>query len=65
LHGDPQGRAARALVNNAAIAVNAPVEAFAIDEWRRLFEVNLFGQHRRYPDTLTGPDPQQGSCGEN
>jgi NAD(P)-dependent dehydrogenase (short-subunit alcohol dehydrogenase family) len=33
----------RALVNNAAIAVNAPVEAFAIDEWRRLFEVNLFG----------------------
>jgi NAD(P)-dependent dehydrogenase (short-subunit alcohol dehydrogenase family) len=43
LHGDPQGRAARALVNNAAIAVNAPVEAFAIDEWRRLFEVNLFG----------------------
>jgi short-subunit dehydrogenase len=33
----------RALINNAAIAVNAPVEAFAIDEWRRLFEVNLFG----------------------
>ena len=43
VHGDPQGRAVRALVNNAAIAVNAPVEAFAIDEWRRLFEVNLFG----------------------
>ena len=41
--GDPQGRAVRALVNNAAIAVNAPVEAFAIDAWRRLFEVNLFG----------------------
>jgi len=29
-------------VNNAGIGVNAPVEAFAIDEWRRLFEVNLF-----------------------
>ena len=43
VHGDPQGRVVRALVNNAAIAVNAPVEAFAIDEWRRLFEVNLFG----------------------
>jgi NAD(P)-dependent dehydrogenase (short-subunit alcohol dehydrogenase family) len=43
VHGDPQGRAVRALVNNAGIGVNAPVEAFAIDEWRRLFEVNLFG----------------------
>jgi NAD(P)-dependent dehydrogenase (short-subunit alcohol dehydrogenase family) len=43
VHGDPQGRAVRALVNNAAVAVNAPVEVFAIDEWRRLFEVNLFG----------------------
>ena len=26
-----------------AVGVNVPVEAFAIDEWRRLFEVNLFG----------------------
>ena len=43
VHGDPQGRAVRALVNNAGIGVNAPVEAFAIDEWRRLFEVNFFG----------------------
>jgi NAD(P)-dependent dehydrogenase (short-subunit alcohol dehydrogenase family) len=40
---DPQGRTVRALVNNAAIGVNAPVEAFAIEEWRRLFEVNFFG----------------------
>ena len=40
---DSQGRAVRALVNNAAVGVNVPVEAFAIDEWRRLFEVNLFG----------------------
>ena len=43
VHGDAQGRAVRALVNNAAVPVNAPVEVFAIDEWRRLFEVNLFG----------------------
>lgn len=43
VHGDPQGRTVRALVNNAGIGVNAPVEAFAIDEWRRLYEVNLFG----------------------
>src|SRR3984885_4874839 len=28
VHGDPQGRAVRALVNNAAVPVNAPVEAF-------------------------------------
>ena len=40
---DPLGRAVRALVNNAGIGVNVPVEAFPIDEWRRLFEVNFFG----------------------
>ncbi|QUQ63257.1 SDR family oxidoreductase [Kutzneria sp. CA-103260] len=33
----------RALVNNAAVQTNAPVEALPLDEWRRLFEVNLFG----------------------
>lgn len=33
----------RALVNNAGISVNAPIEALPLDEWRRLFEVNLFG----------------------
>jgi NAD(P)-dependent dehydrogenase (short-subunit alcohol dehydrogenase family) len=43
VHEDPQGRALRALVNNAGIGVNVPVEAFPIDEWRRLFEVNFFG----------------------
>jgi NAD(P)-dependent dehydrogenase (short-subunit alcohol dehydrogenase family) len=40
---DPQGGVMRALVNNAGVGVNVPVEAFAMDEWRRLFEVNLFG----------------------
>src|SRR6185437_9040567 len=40
---DPQGRPLRALVNNAGVAVNAPVEVFAINEWRSLFEVNFFG----------------------
>ena len=43
MRGDSQGRALRALVNNAGIGVNVPIETFAIDEWRRLFEVNLFG----------------------
>ena len=43
VHEDPEGRAVRALVNNAGIGVNAPVEVFAIVEWRRLFEVNFFG----------------------
>jgi NAD(P)-dependent dehydrogenase (short-subunit alcohol dehydrogenase family) len=33
----------RALVNNAGIGVNAPVEVFPLNEWRRLFEVNFFG----------------------
>ncbi|GAB3133377.1 SDR family NAD(P)-dependent oxidoreductase [Amycolatopsis stemonae] len=38
------GRPLRALVNNAGISVNAPVEALPLDEWRRVFDVNLFGQ---------------------
>ena len=38
------GHAVRALVNNAAIQANVPIEAFAIDQWRAMFEVNLFGQ---------------------
>ncbi|MFI5914184.1 SDR family oxidoreductase [Dactylosporangium sp. NPDC051541] len=38
-----EGSAVRALVNNAGIAVNAPVEALPLADWRRLFEVNLFG----------------------
>lgn len=41
---DADPRALRALVNNAAVQANVPIEAFAIDEWRRMFEVNLFGQ---------------------
>jgi NAD(P)-dependent dehydrogenase (short-subunit alcohol dehydrogenase family) len=36
-------RPLRALVNNAGISVNAPVEALPLAEWRRLFDVNLFG----------------------
>ena len=31
------------LVNNAGINVNGPFEVLALDEWRRQFEVNLFG----------------------
>lgn len=40
---DPLLRPLRALVNNAGIAVNSPVETLPIDQWRRQFEVNLFG----------------------
>ncbi|BBX66075.1 short-chain dehydrogenase [Mycobacterium saskatchewanense] len=40
---DPQHRPLRALVNNAGIAVNAPFEALPLAQWRRQFEVNLFG----------------------
>jgi NAD(P)-dependent dehydrogenase (short-subunit alcohol dehydrogenase family) len=43
VYDDPQGRALRALLNNAGVGMNAPVESFPIDEWRHLFEVNLFG----------------------
>ncbi|WP_246144745.1 SDR family NAD(P)-dependent oxidoreductase [Actinacidiphila oryziradicis] len=37
------GGSLRALVNNAGIAINAPVEALPMSEWRRQFDVNLFG----------------------
>ncbi len=40
---DPERRPLRALVNNAGIGVNAPVEVLPLSEWRRLFDVNLFG----------------------
>jgi NAD(P)-dependent dehydrogenase (short-subunit alcohol dehydrogenase family) len=40
---DPLRRQLRAVVNNAGISINAPVEALPLPEWRRLFDVNLFG----------------------
>jgi NAD(P)-dependent dehydrogenase (short-subunit alcohol dehydrogenase family) len=40
---DPLHRPLRALVNNAGIAINAPVETLPLAQWRRQFEVNLFG----------------------
>lgn len=40
---DPDRRRLRALVNNAGIAVNAPVEVLPMTEWHRQFDVNLFG----------------------
>ena len=43
ISGDPDHRPLRTLINNAGISVNAPVEAFPLDQWRRLYEVNLFG----------------------
>lgn len=41
---DRDKRPLRALINNAGIEFNAPFELLGIDEWRRQFEVNLFGQ---------------------
>jgi NAD(P)-dependent dehydrogenase (short-subunit alcohol dehydrogenase family) len=41
---DADGRPLGVLVNNAGIAVNGPVETIPIQEWRRQFEVNFFGQ---------------------
>ena len=40
---DPERRPLRALVNNAGVSVNAPIEVLPLSEWRRLFDVNLFG----------------------
>ena len=40
---DPLHRPLRALVNNAGIPINAPVESLPMAQWRRLFDVNLFG----------------------
>jgi len=40
---DADGRPLRGLINNAGIAVNAPVEVLPMEEWRRQFDVNFFG----------------------
>lgn len=32
------------LVNNAGVAVGGPIEGLELDEWRRQFDVNVFGQ---------------------
>ncbi|MDA2890604.1 SDR family NAD(P)-dependent oxidoreductase [Mycolicibacterium sp. BiH015] len=40
---DSLGRPIRAVVNNAAVQANVPIEAFSIERWRDMFEVNLFG----------------------
>jgi NAD(P)-dependent dehydrogenase (short-subunit alcohol dehydrogenase family) len=41
--GDPAHRPLRAVINNAGIAINAPVELLSMAEWRQQFEVNFFG----------------------
>jgi NAD(P)-dependent dehydrogenase (short-subunit alcohol dehydrogenase family) len=43
VESDPQARPLRAVVNNAGIAVVAPVELIPLPEWRRQFEANFFG----------------------
>ncbi|OBB17669.1 dehydrogenase [Mycolicibacterium setense] len=41
---DREKRPLRALINNAAIEMNTPIETLPLSEWRRQFEVNVFGQ---------------------
>src|SRR3978361_1615071 len=41
---DPQHRPLRTLVNNAGIAVNAPIEILSLADWRYQFDVSVFGQ---------------------
>jgi NAD(P)-dependent dehydrogenase (short-subunit alcohol dehydrogenase family) len=43
VESDPEARPLRALVNNAGIAVAAPVELIPLADWRRQFEANFFG----------------------
>ena len=40
---DGSGKPLRAVVNNAGLAANAPVETLPLETWRRVFEVNVFG----------------------
>ena len=42
-HHVADGRRVEALVNNAGIAVPGPIELLPTEEWRRQFEVNVFG----------------------
>ncbi|MBF4571972.1 SDR family NAD(P)-dependent oxidoreductase [Herbiconiux sp. VKM Ac-1786] len=43
VRADPEGRPLRALINNAGIAVDAPVEVLPIADWKRQFDVAVFG----------------------
>ncbi|MFJ2891173.1 SDR family NAD(P)-dependent oxidoreductase [Streptomyces sp. NPDC087305] len=43
IDGGPHHRAVRALINNAGLPCAGPVEVVPLDEWRRVFEVNVFG----------------------
>jgi NAD(P)-dependent dehydrogenase (short-subunit alcohol dehydrogenase family) len=43
IDGDPRHRAVRVLINNAGPPCAGPVEVVPLDEWRRVFDVNVFG----------------------
>ncbi|HEX7350172.1 SDR family NAD(P)-dependent oxidoreductase [Brachybacterium sp.] len=43
---DAQRRPLRAVINNAGIEINAPVEVLPLEIWREQFDVNLFGPIR-------------------
>ena len=41
---DPRKSPLRALINNAGVAVNAPIEILSMNDWRHQFDVSFFGQ---------------------
>lgn len=40
---DPEKRGLRALINNAGVAVNAPIEVLSAGDWRTQFDASFFG----------------------
>ncbi|GAY72407.1 SDR family oxidoreductase [Lentilactobacillus kosonis] len=44
IESDSNSRPLRALINNAGIEFNAPLELLSLTEWHKQFDVNLFGQ---------------------
>ena len=42
--GTTERRSLRVLINNAGIAVNAPIEVLTLHDWRQQFDVSVFGQ---------------------
>ena len=43
VENDPEKRALRAVINNAGVAVNAPIEVLSAADWRAQFDASFFG----------------------
>lgn len=44
IQNDLEKRPLKALINNAAIEINTPIETLPLSDWRYQYEVNVFGQ---------------------